>query len=117
MTIKQNLERAKQVCTEPYTANWIIMKDLIEHLFPELRESEDEKIRKELVKLLNDLWAEKQGLMTERKDYERYIAWLENQGEIHEATVLENYDGALIEEIYLDKFKKGDKVIVQIRKA
>lgn len=41
---------------------------------------EDERIRKEIINLINDLWKEKQGLMTDRKDYERYIDWLKKQG-------------------------------------
>ena len=44
--------------------------------------------------------------------------WMAEQGEIHETTVLENYDGLLIEDMSVsqDIFKKSDNVIVQIRK-
>lgn len=46
---KEAFERAKQVYKTPYTAHWDVMKELIEHLFPELKESEDERIRKALI--------------------------------------------------------------------
>lgn len=70
------------------------------NIFPELRESGDERIRKKFIELLNDLWAEKQGLMSDRKDYERYIAWLEKQGEQKPADKVE------------PKFKVGDWVVL-----
>lgn len=46
------------------------------------------------------------------------IEWLAEQGVSYQTTILENYDGLLITdmEVPSDKFNKGDKVIVQIRK-
>ena len=46
------------------------------HIFPELKESEDEKIRKELI----DIFKGKTSYTSE-EDAKRYIAWLEKQGE------------------------------------
>jgi len=46
-------------------------KDLIVTIFSELQESEDERIRKELIKFVK----------VNIPDEERYIAWLEKQGE------------------------------------
>ena len=42
------IEKGKQIKNTPYTAHWDIMKEVVEHLLPELKESEDEKIRKRL---------------------------------------------------------------------
>ena len=50
-------------------------KELMEKEFPELRESEDERIRKELIAFLE----RKQLIPTETKN--EWIAWLEKQGE------------------------------------
>ena len=45
--------------------------------------------------------------------------WMAEQGETHEMEVLENFDGLLITDMGVssEMFNKGDKVIVQIRKA
>ena len=53
--------------------------DFIKIIFPELQESEDEKIRKELIKFV------KVNIPNE----ERYIAWLEKQGEQKEINLIE----------------------------
>ena len=74
------LERAKSIYNETAIPS-ATTKGVCTYIFHELKESEDEKIRKELIELLNDLWAEKQGLMTEREDYEKYVSWLEKQGD------------------------------------
>ena len=42
-------------------------------------DKDDEKVGKELIELLNNLWAEKKGLMNDREDYEKYVAWLEEK--------------------------------------
>ena len=67
---KDALERAKKVnkCKaddrEPGTS-------LCEYIFPELKESEDEKIRKEIISALK--WANHKGV------YNKHITWLEKQ--------------------------------------
>ena len=48
-----------------------ITRENLEYIFPELAESDDEKIRKELIKFVK----------VNIPDEERYIAWLEKQGE------------------------------------
>ena len=56
----------------------LIGKDSFEAVFPELREeSEDERIRKELIDYINSEYRHTLGL--DRKN--RFIAWLEKQGE------------------------------------
>lgn len=57
--------------------------DELNYIFPELKESEDEKIRKELLAVVNDL-------VLPHEQQSRFIAWLEKQGENHKAkTALE----------------------------
>lgn len=54
----------------------------LEKLFSELKESEDEKIRKRLITLVNDTFDDNNfGYLTEREDYKKMIAYLEKQGE------------------------------------
>lgn len=43
------IERGKQIQNTPYTAHWDIMKEVAEDLLPELKESEDERIRKAII--------------------------------------------------------------------
>lgn len=49
-------------------------KETIEYIFPELSESEDERIRKEIVKFIVTT-------PKERNNHKKWIAWLEKQGE------------------------------------
>ena len=80
---KEALERAKQVYKTPYTAHWDVMKELIEHLFPELKESEDEGIRKMLIYQM-ERWHEaamENNAVQDIKDSADAITWLEKQGE------------------------------------
>ena len=57
---------------------------IIETLFPELAESEDEKVRKELIKHLKELsdWKEDEVIPVKNPSYYRqWISWLEKQAE------------------------------------
>ena len=48
---------------------------ICEYIFPELKESEDEKIRKEIISILrNTYWT------SNRNRFNELVAWLENQG-------------------------------------
>lgn len=72
---KEALEKARQLCLYPTTKPFI--SDL-QNLFPELRESDDERIRKSLLDYLHTLpnhFSHNGGLVTD------WIAWLEKQGE------------------------------------
>lgn len=53
----------------------------LEYLFPELKVSEDEKIKKEIVGLLCDLASQHFPLIPNIKRLNEWIAWLEKQGE------------------------------------
>ena len=81
---KEALERARQIQNTPYTAHWDVMKEVVEDIFPELKESEDEKIRKELIQFFSD---------KDEEDYEglhpraQIVAWLENQGQVKESII------------------------------
>ena len=57
---------------------------ILETLFPELKESEDEKVRKELIKHLKELsdWKEDEVIPVKNPSYYRqWISWLEKQAE------------------------------------
>lgn len=65
------IEKGKQIQNTPYTAHWDIMKEVAEHLLPELKESEDERIRKEIISAIKEDWP----------GHKDWIAWLEKHGE------------------------------------
>ena len=58
-------------------------RDAMEVFFPELKESEDEKIRKSLIEFLESIWHLGKDAPFEKwdkSDCSKWIAWLENQG-------------------------------------
>ena len=70
----------------------------LEYLFPELKESEDERIRKEIIEYLKD---ERDAFPRERDDFQRWLAWLEKQ----------NHDGK--KWIYEDVYLKEKEQLIQ----
>ena len=66
------LEKMKEIITTDN--NPTIPKEIGEHLFPELKESEDEKIRKELIDYINRLTVTPNNI----DRYNTWVAWLEN---------------------------------------
>ena len=66
----------------------------IEHIFPELRESEDEKIRKEIIDYIKNSTCQ-----VGDETYKSWIVWLEKQGEQKPTNKIE------------PKFKVGDTII------
>ena len=72
---KEALERAKQFSETPYLED---SKGIVEYIFPELAESKDEEIRKELIAAFQNGVTYNQISKAKAKDY---IAWLEKQGE------------------------------------
>lgn len=69
---KEALERASKLRVQnPFDT----VSQMMEHVFPELRESEDEKIRKEIISFMTDSlnWFPK------KETKESWIAWLEKQ--------------------------------------
>lgn len=74
------LKKARQLCAYPTTKSFI--SDL-QDLFPELAESEDEKVRKELIKHLKESsdWKEDEVIPVKNPSYYRqWASWLEKQG-------------------------------------
>ena len=58
--------------------------DTIERYFPEIKEPEDEKIRKDLISFLDDIWHLGKNAnfdKWDKSDCSNWIAWLEKQGE------------------------------------
>ena len=78
------LEKGKQIQNTPYTAHWDIMKEVAEHLLPELKESEGERIRKKLVQFFKE---------KDEEDFEEWIpkakvlAWLEKEAKGNEREI------------------------------
>jgi hypothetical protein len=71
---KEALKRAKGMYEDG------MMPERLEYIFPELKESEDERIRKEIQSVIKQL--DKDTTICGKKyDYNKWIAWLEKQGE------------------------------------
>ena len=75
---KDALEKARKLCAYPTIQPFVSdLKDL----FPELAESEDEKIRKELIEYIKN-WKKAYCSDSVKQDIlDNFIAWLEKQGE------------------------------------
>ncbi len=73
MDYKEKLEEAKRLYE---TAN-SDQKYVLETLFPELKEAEDERIRKEIIEFLQLPHPQFVG----KRNHEKWIDWLEKQGE------------------------------------
>jgi hypothetical protein len=69
---KEALERAKEYWDSPRTCLDI---DKLVEIFPELKESEDEKVRKEIIDYISRLTASPDNI----DKYNTWIAWLEKQ--------------------------------------
>lgn len=89
---KQLLFKCKRVSDK---ASMIYRAEDIESMFPELKESEDEKIRKELIK-----WCEEfPDLIWRGHNKNKVLAWLEKQGEqksVEDSLTLEEFENAFI---------------------
>ena len=77
------LEKARQLCTYPTSKPFI--SDL-QDLFPELAESEDERIRKSIIGFLITISSLKDGKTVSNEDFDskailEWVAWLEKQCE------------------------------------
>lgn len=56
-------------------------QSLMEGIFPELRESDDEKVREDIISLVNEFWERIGSINPEYSSRSRMLAWLEKQGE------------------------------------
>jgi hypothetical protein len=68
-----NRNEAIKIVKGHYPVNKQILNEALEFLIPELKESEDEMIRKEIISALK--YANHKGV------YDKHLAWLEKQGE------------------------------------
>ena len=76
-----NREEAIKIVKSHYPANKQMLNEALEFLIPELKESEDEKMRKELIRAFQSLNTIKVWNGIERTDI---IDWLEKQSETDE---------------------------------
>ena len=88
-------------------ANIMFSQSLKEEMFPELKESEDERIKKSLLYVIEH----HPTLPTE--EAEEYIAWLEKQGEQKPVEWSDEYKG-LLEAQYQQGYEDGKKVHVNV---
>ena len=73
---KEALERARK-CLDEKRHTCFVRPDVI---FPELKESEDERIRKEPINKINALWEDDKAFWPYTlEEKNKYIAWLEKQ--------------------------------------
>jgi hypothetical protein len=101
------IERANSLLSSNELGNAWIYK-----LLPELREPEDERIRKEIIEQINLL---KSATLSDLKDkqFNSWIAWLEKQGKnkdiLEDAVLDSNEDGLIAETIRYKNEKQGEK--------
>ena len=88
MNYEEKYKEALEFIKSIYPTTSGNIKEDIEHYFPELKESEDEKIRKELIEQVvymvpnnNETDNEGNVLPSYQKRIDKYIAWLEKQKE------------------------------------
>lgn len=105
MDYKEKYEQALERCKEEFNFNNLAysheeIKQKLQRVFPELKESEDERIRKELIECVKGIY---KGCCTEetRKERNMYLAWLEKQ----------DHDGKMW--IYRDVYLKEKEQLVQ----
>jgi len=108
------LERAKEINNEQRAQPFNVMT----RVFPELKESNDERIRKEIISFLEGFYA--------NRNKDRWIAWLEKQGEYANFRnkiqvgdeVTRNQDGLLVNLSRLNRVaeKRGEKQAKQKQK-
>lgn len=113
-----NREEAIKIVKSHYPANKQRLNEALEFLIPELKESEDERIRKDLITFLDEIWHLGKNAnfdKWDKSDCSNWIAWLEKQAEQKsqgksalEAIKEEKIDNANKVE---PKFKVGDWIV------
>lgn len=82
---EQALESAKRCYKDLSNLDGVVAtmsKDFFEEVFPELKESDDERIKKNLREFLLD--APSQNIVSHHLDLNETLTWLEKQGEVKE---------------------------------
>lgn len=83
--------------------------EILENKFPELKESEDERVRNFLIGYFDKLIDENSEWGLTKETREKIITWLEKQGNLMKALQISNAKiGELIEENYYLKEKQGE---------
>lgn len=87
---KLALERARQFIEHPLQED---SANIVEYIFPELKESEDERIRKTIIRFFKDNYPNETEMYDGSVTVGKALAWLEKQGEkkLTENTELQNY--------------------------
>lgn len=110
------LERAKAL-----NADNLLSDDAIEEIFPKLKESEDEKIRKEIITYfkLKEEAAQKAEYFQSERGFSRWIAWLEKQKpvDISEIEMKRHNEGYIrgVHDAY-DNINQARSILNQLRK-
>ena len=103
------LEKARQLCAYPTSKPFI--SDL-QDLFPELAESEDERIRKDIISLVIKWWKDDGEVESKFSSKNSMLAWLEKRGEptdIPADAVLDgNKDGLIADTVRRKREKQGE---------
>ena len=97
-----NREEAIKIVKSHYPANKQMLNEALEFLIPELKESEDEKIRRDLITFLDEIWHLGKNAnfdKWDKSDCSNWIAWLEKLVEQNPTDKIET------------KFKVGDWII------
>jgi len=98
-----NKEEAIKIVKSHYHANKQMLNEALEFLIPELKEDENEKIRKEIIAVFKG-----QITFTSEEDTKKYIAWLEKQGNIDSQVKLPTFtfDDVLALQCCMETVKK-----------
>ena len=117
LTIKQKaqrydetIERAKKVLLDCTPEE----QKVVEYISPELKESEDEKIRKSLIHLVH-LYGGEFGMIDANTSVEKAIAWLEKQGESELSKDLCEYIAELSKQFPEVSFAKLSRIAVRVK--
>lgn len=105
-----NREEAIKIVKSHYPANKQMLNEALEFLIPELKESEDEKIRKDLITFLDEIWHLGKNAnfdKWDKSDCSNWLAWLEKQGE-QKSVEWSEYDEHKVKDIiyFLNSAKK-----------
>lgn len=116
---KAALERAKEFMSvrgvSPYEDALECAKELSETIFPQLAESKDEKIRKELIKIVSKFQPEVWKELSETPQ-SVFIAWLKKQGK-QEKSIKEKLMALSDGKQHLGWLDDADKVIESEQKS
>ena len=71
-------QEAIEVVKSHWPEGWHMLSEALEVLIPDLRESEDDRIRKRIIDLIHKVYANT--VCITHEEFEEITAWLEKQG-------------------------------------